>query len=106
MGPNKPARSPSPPSDVYLVMMEYDPEYERLRADSNRSRSASNQLDIYVSNKHDMLLQRILKPGTYKKRLSWVIVDGFAAEITPDQAAMLRSAEGVRVVEKNQEIGM
>ncbi|GLJ36977.1 hypothetical protein SUGI_0748400 [Cryptomeria japonica] len=94
----------SPPTQVYLVMMAYDPEYERLRADSNRS--AAQQLDRYVKNKHDTLLQRTLKPGTYKKRFSWVIVDGFAAEMTSDQADKLRSADGVRVVEKDQEIGM
>nr|ABK22015.1 unknown [Picea sitchensis]ABK22276.1 unknown [Picea sitchensis] len=99
MGPkNTPAR----PSDVYLVMMEYDPEYDRLR----RDRNAASELEKYVSNKHDILLQRALEPGTYKKRFSWVIVDGFAAEITSDQAEMLRSADGVRVVEKDQEIGL
>ncbi|KAH9298207.1 hypothetical protein KI387_029889, partial [Taxus chinensis] len=62
------------------------------------------ELDKYVSKKHDMLLQRTLKAGSYKKRFSWVIVDGFAAEITPDQADQLRSADGVRVVEKEQEL--
>eukprot|EP01018_Ginkgo_biloba_P004491 Gb_07878 [translate_table: standard] len=98
MGPNKTTR----PSEVFLVLMEYDPEYERLRAD--RTRSGANELDMYVSSKHDMVLQRTLEPGTYKKRFSWVIVDGFAAEITPEQADMLRSADGVRVVEKDQDI--
>lgn len=99
MGPkNTPAR----PSDAFLVMMEYDPEYDRLRNDRN----AASELEKYVSNKHDMLLQRTLEPGTYEKRFSWVIVDGFVVEITSDQAELLKSADGVRVVEKNQEIGL
>ena len=40
---------------------------------------------MYVSNKHDMVLEKTLDTRTYKKHLSWVIVDGFAAEITSDQ---------------------
>lgn len=99
MGPKNTAARPT---DVYLVMMEFDPEYDRLR----RDRNAASELEKYVSNKHDVLLQRALEAGTYKKCFSWVIVDGFAAEITSDQAEMLRSADGVRVVEKNQEIGL
>jgi len=96
MGLSRTARA----TEVFLVLMEFDEEYERLKAD----RRTARELEIYVSNKHDTLLQRTLEPGSYKKRFSWVIIDGFAVEITADQADVLRSADGVRVVEKDQEL--
>ncbi|BFG31925.1 subtilisin-like protease SBT2.5 [Prunus yedoensis var. nudiflora] len=89
-------------SESYFVFMNYDPQYERLRA--NRTKRGTNELDLYLSGKHDQLLARTLEPGSYKKTLSLVIVDGFAVEITDDQASVLRSAKEVRLVEKNQEL--
>ncbi|GKV31734.1 hypothetical protein SLE2022_230260 [Rubroshorea leprosula] len=88
--------------EPYFVFMNYDPEYERLRAD--RTKKGASELDSYLSRKHDALLASTLEPGSYKKTSSLVIVDGFAVEITEEQANALRSAEGVRVVEKNQEL--
>ncbi|XP_022985431.1 subtilisin-like protease SBT2.5 [Cucurbita maxima] len=85
----------------YFVFMNYDPEYERLRAD--RSGEGAHELDEYLSRKHDGVLGRCLEPGTYRKVSSFLIVDGFSVEITEEQADVLRSAEGVRVVEKNQD---
>ncbi|XP_062119595.1 subtilisin-like protease SBT2.5 [Humulus lupulus] len=90
-------------TESYFVFMNYDPEYERLRADKTK-KDSSNELDLYLSRKHDEVLARTLEPGTYKKILSLVIVDGFSAEITEEQANVLRSAKGVRLVEKNQEL--
>ncbi|XP_058103593.1 subtilisin-like protease SBT2.6 [Magnolia sinica] len=89
-------------TELYFVFMNFDPEYERLRTD--RTKQGAYELDLYLSNKHDELLASTLPTGTYKKRFSWVIVDGFAVEITDDQAEVLRSTKGVRVVEKNQEL--
>ncbi|KAL3742910.1 hypothetical protein ACJRO7_018247 [Eucalyptus globulus] len=89
-------------SEMYFVFMNYDPEYERLRTD--RSKRGAYELDSYLSAKHDGLLAATLEPGTYKKTFSLVIVDGFGVEISEDQANALRSAKGVRVVEKNQEL--
>ncbi|KAM3321611.1 hypothetical protein P3S67_002762 [Capsicum chacoense] len=88
--------------ELYFVFMNYDPEYERLQ--SKRTKKGSYELDVYISNKHDELLAKTFEPGSYSKRLSLVIVDGFAVEITEDQANVLRSAKEVRVVEKNQEL--
>ncbi|KDP25312.1 hypothetical protein JCGZ_20468 [Jatropha curcas] len=89
-------------TELYFVFMNYDPEYERLRAD--RTKKGAYELDLYLSRKHDELLANNLDRGTYRKTLSLVIVDGFAVEITEVQANVLRSANGVRVVEKNQEV--
>ncbi|XP_077226539.1 subtilisin-like protease SBT2.5 isoform X2 [Tasmannia lanceolata] len=88
---------------LYFVFMNFDPEYKRLRSD--HTKQGAYELDLYLSNKHDDLLSSVLEPGSYKKRFSWVIVDGFAVEITDDQAEVLRSVKEVRVVEKNQELG-
>ncbi|CAL4907908.1 unnamed protein product [Urochloa decumbens] len=88
--------------EVYFVFMNFDPVYERLRAD--RSKEGSATLDAYLSHKHDKLLAKLLQLDSYRKRSSLAIVDGFAVEITEDQASVLRSAKEVRVVEKNQEL--
>ncbi|XP_058201245.1 subtilisin-like protease SBT2.5 isoform X3 [Rhododendron vialii] len=90
--------------ELYFVFMNYDPEYDRLRSKRTKRGGHGNELDLYLSRKHDELLATTLEPGSYKKTLSLVIVDGFAVQITDDQANVLRSAKGVRVVEKNQEI--
>ncbi|MQL78357.1 hypothetical protein Taro_010782 [Colocasia esculenta] len=84
----------------YFVFMNFDPEYERLRED----RAKQSELDMYLSMKHDKLLAELLEPNTYWKRFSLFIVDGFAVEITDQQADLLRSAKDVRIVEKNQEL--
>ncbi|KAL6627183.1 hypothetical protein ACP70R_030909 [Stipagrostis hirtigluma subsp. patula] len=91
-----------PQQEVYFVFMNFDPVYERLRAD--RSKEGSATLDAYLSHKHDKLLAKLLQPDSYRKRSSLAIVDGFAVEITDAQASILRSAKEVRVVEKNQEL--
>ncbi|CAI0408671.1 unnamed protein product [Linum tenue] len=94
--------SSSVPTELYFVFMNYDPQYDRLRAD--RTKRGAHELDVYLSRKHDALLSRTLELGTYTKTCSLVIVDGFKVQITEDQANVLRSAEGVRLVEKNQEL--
>ncbi|CAA7402637.1 unnamed protein product [Spirodela intermedia] len=84
----------------YFVFLNFDPEYERLR----RDRSTQQELEAYITKKHDKLLSGALKLNTYRKRFSMAIVDGFAVEMTDKQAELLRSAGEVRVVEKNLEL--
>ncbi|XP_039118751.1 subtilisin-like protease SBT2.5 [Dioscorea cayenensis subsp. rotundata] len=88
--------------EVYFVFMNFDPEYERLQ--KNRSKQGGHELDLYLSTKHDLLLNKLLQPNTYKKMYSLAIVDGFAVQMTKDQAAILQGAKEVRIVEKNQEL--
>ncbi|MQM11285.1 hypothetical protein Taro_044190 [Colocasia esculenta] len=85
---------------TYFVFMNFDPEFERLR----KRRARQDEIDMYLNNKHDKLLEGHLEPNSYRKRFSLVIVDGFAVEITEEQAEQLRSTKEVRIVEKNQEI--
>ncbi|KAK9103837.1 hypothetical protein Sjap_021091 [Stephania japonica] len=89
-------------TEVYFVFMNFDPEYERLQA--HRTKQGSFEVDLYLSNKHDEFLATMLEPGAYKKRFSWVIIDGFSVEITDDQADVLRSSKEVRIVEKDLEL--
>ncbi|XP_078174908.1 uncharacterized protein LOC144568425 [Carex rostrata] len=88
--------------EVYFVFMNFDPEYERLRAD--RSKEGGHALNAYLTKKHDMLLAKHFRTNTYIKRSSLAIVDGFAVEMTEYQANILQSANEVRLVEKNQEL--
>jgi hypothetical protein len=55
----------------------------------NRTKRGVYELDLYLSKKHDGLLASSLEPGSYKKTLSLVIVDGFSVEITEDQVFMI-----------------
>ncbi|KAL1552020.1 hypothetical protein AAHA92_12868 [Salvia divinorum] len=89
-------------SELHFVFMNYDPEYERLR--SNKTHRGAQELDVYLSRKHDGILAKNLQPNSYNKTLSLVIVDGFAVELTDHQANVLRSLKEVRIVEKNQEL--
>ncbi|PON45238.1 hypothetical protein PanWU01x14_260680 [Parasponia andersonii] len=73
-------------TESYFVFMNYDPEYERLRAD--KTKKETNELDTYLSRKHDEILARTLEPGSFKKILSLVIVDGFSVEITEEQVTI------------------
>ncbi|KAL3635679.1 hypothetical protein CASFOL_020226 [Castilleja foliolosa] len=89
-------------SELHFVFMHYDHEYERLR--SNKTKRGQYEVDLYLSRKHDEILAKNLRQGTYNKTLSMVIVDGFAVQITDDQANVLRSAKEVRIVEKDLEL--
>lgn len=54
----------------------------------NRTKQGAHELDMYLSRKHDELLASTLEPGSYKKKSSLVIVDGFAVEITEAQVIL------------------
>ncbi|KAL5052868.1 hypothetical protein RYX36_033550 [Vicia faba] len=84
----------------YCVFMNYDREYDRLQ--NNRTERGAIELDLYLSRKHDEVLARSLEAGSYNKITSLAIVDAFIVEISEEQANVVRSANGVRVVEKNE----
>jgi hypothetical protein len=54
----------------------------------NRTKRGAYELDMYLSRKHDELLANTLEHGSYEKKISLVIVDGFAVEITEDQVTI------------------
>ena len=61
----------------------------KLMISGCRSKKETSELDSYLTRKHDALLKSTLEPGSYKKTLSLVIVDGFSVEITEEQVLLL-----------------
>ncbi|KAG2240346.1 hypothetical protein Bca52824_090836 [Brassica carinata] len=88
--------------ELYYVFLKRDSEYERLK--DIRTKKGEEELDRYLEKKHEEILESNLEPGSYKRTVSLVVVHGFGVEITEHQAEVLRSADGVYTVEKNEEI--
>ncbi|RRT55124.1 hypothetical protein B296_00035971 [Ensete ventricosum] len=77
-------------TELYFVFMNFDPEYESLRADRCvMSKEGVEELDTYLSHKHDQLLAKLLPPYSYRKKSSLAIVDGFSVEITKEQVFLV-----------------
>ncbi|CAF2071233.1 unnamed protein product [Brassica oleracea var. botrytis] len=89
-------------TELYYVFLKRDPEYERLK--EIRTKKGEEELDRYLEKRHEEILESNLEPGSYKRTVSLVVVHGFGVEITKHQAQVLRSADGVYTVEKNEEI--
>ncbi|CAF2149468.1 hypothetical protein BRARA_A01387 [Brassica rapa] len=89
-------------TELYYVFLKRDPEYERLK--EIRTKKGEEELDRYLEKRHEEILESNLEPGSYKRTVSLVVVHGFGVEITKHQAEVLRSADGVYTVEKNEEI--
>ncbi|CAN6804365.1 unnamed protein product [Brassica oleracea] len=89
-------------TELYYVFLKRDPEYERLK--EIRTKKGEEELDRYLEKRHEEILESNLEPGSYKRTVSLVVVHGFGVEITKHQVIVLRSADGVYTVEKNEEI--
>ncbi|KAF8047396.1 hypothetical protein N665_3061s0002 [Sinapis alba] len=87
--------------ELYYVFLKRDTEYERLK--DIRTRKGEEDLDRYLEKRHEEILESSLGPGSYIRTVSLVVVHGFGVEITKQQAEVLRSADGVYTVEKNEE---
>ncbi|CAH8360105.1 unnamed protein product [Eruca vesicaria subsp. sativa] len=88
--------------ELYYVFLKRDSEYERLK--EIRTKKGEEELDRYLERRHEEILGSNLEPGSYKRTVSLVVVHGFGVEMTKHQAEVLRSADGVYTVEKNEEI--
>ncbi|KAF3530057.1 hypothetical protein DY000_02038087 [Brassica cretica] len=103
-------------TELYYVFLKRDPEYERLKEIRveeildklnvyvGQIKKGEEELDRYLEKRHEEILESNLEPGSYKRTVSLVVVHGFGVEITKHQAEVLRSADGVYTVEKNEEI--
>ncbi|CAL5414781.1 unnamed protein product [Camellia sinensis] len=59
----------------------------------------------HLEKKHDMLLGMLFGRGTYKKLYSYRhLINGFAIQISPEQAEILRRAPGVKFVERDWKV--
>ncbi|CAM6118928.1 unnamed protein product [Calypogeia fissa] len=105
-------------AEIYMVRIQGDPVLSYTgtvpglkataasagqRADIN---SAEAQSYIsYLSNQQDLLLSKALQPGTYTKLYSYhYLINGFAVQITPDQAKTLENTPGVIQVEEDTKV--
>lgn len=105
-------------SDVYVVLLTGSPvlHYDGSLAPfsippckpDGRADMSSEAAQLYASfleNRHDSLLTRTLGEGTHKKLYSYhYLLNGFAAWLTPEQAAALRMSPDVVSVEKDRHV--
>ncbi|XP_071742108.1 subtilisin-like protease SBT2.6 [Rutidosis leptorrhynchoides] len=105
-------------SDIYIVTIEGEPvtsyrggvsgfkatavEFnENLDVTSDHVTSYSHHLEL----KHDTLLETLFDQGTYKKLYSYKhLINGFAVDVSPEQAETLRLANGVKSVDKDWKV--
>ncbi|KAL8189490.1 hypothetical protein R6Q57_029056 [Mikania cordata] len=105
-------------SEIYIVTIEGEPVVsyrggvigfeatavesdEMLDVTSDSVSSYSNHLEL----KHDSLLETLFDQGTYKKLYSYKhLINGFAVDISDEQAETLRRANGVKSVDKDWKV--
>lgn len=105
-------------SDIYIVTIEGEPvvsygggvsgfeatavEFgEKLDVTSDSVSSYSRHLEL----KHDTILETLFDEGTYKKIYSYKhLINGFAVDVSPEQAETLRQANGVKSVDKDWKV--
>ncbi|KAF9590110.1 hypothetical protein IFM89_030858 [Coptis chinensis] len=95
---------------IYLVLVEGDPvafcedaahHKDGKRTDPNSEASKFHAKHLVDS--HNQILGSTLELGSYNKLYSFKhIVNGFAVHTTPSQAKKLKSAQGVKLVEKDR----
>ncbi|WOL19769.1 hypothetical protein Cni_G28571 [Canna indica] len=104
--------------DVYIVTVEGEPVVSYSGGVDGFTATAIDimeEMDItgesvtsyalHLENKHDALLESLFEVGTYKKLYSYHhLINGFAIHMSPEQAEALRSAPGVKHVEKDMKI--
>eukprot|EP01018_Ginkgo_biloba_P026306 Gb_39302 [translate_table: standard] len=104
--------------DVYVVLMVDDPvvsyqgsipEFPATAAPSGAkvdvTREHVQSYKKYLSESHDMLLQRTLESGTYTKLYSYHhLINGFAVDASAEAIERLAVAEEVKHIEKNWKV--
>ncbi|XP_076955934.1 subtilisin-like protease SBT2.6 [Bidens hawaiensis] len=105
-------------SEIYIVTIEGEPvtsyrggvsgfdataveSGEKLDVTSDSVSSYSQHLEL----KHDTLLETLFDEGTYTKLYSYQhLINGFAVDISTEQAKTLRRANGVKSVDKDWKV--
>ncbi|XP_042408017.1 subtilisin-like protease SBT2.5 [Zingiber officinale] len=104
--------------EVYIVHVEGEPVVSYNGGVDGFSATAidiSQEMDItsesvtsyalHLINKHNSLLESVFEVGTYEKLYSYShLINGFAVDISSEQAEVLRGASGVKYVEKDMKI--
>ncbi|KAA8522706.1 hypothetical protein F0562_009132 [Nyssa sinensis] len=103
---------------IYIVTVEGEPVisykggvdgFEATAVESDEKIDVTSELvtsySHHLEKKHDMLLGLLFDHGTYKKLYSYRhLINGFAVQISPEQAEILRRAPGVKSVEKDWKV--
>ncbi|XP_074592238.1 subtilisin-like protease SBT2.6 [Curcuma longa] len=104
--------------EVYIVHVEGEPVVSYNGGVDGFSATAidiTQEMDItsesvtsyalHLINKHNSLLESLFEVGTYEKLYSYShLINGFAVDISSEQAEVLRGASGVKYVEKDMKI--
>ncbi|CAL5333421.1 unnamed protein product [Camellia sinensis] len=105
-------------ADIYIVTVEGEPVisyrggvdgFEATAVDSDEKIDVTSETVTsyrhHLEKKHDMLLGMLFGHGTYKKLYSYRhLINGFAIQISPEQAEILRRAPGVKSVERDWKV--
>ncbi|KAL7263429.1 hypothetical protein ACSBR1_001565 [Camellia fascicularis] len=105
-------------ADIYIVTVEGEPVisyrggvagFEATAVDSDEKIDVTSETVTsyrhHLEKKHDMLLGMLFGRGTYKKLYSYRhLINGFAIQISPEQAEILRRAPGVKSVERDWKV--
>ncbi|GAB2291439.1 hypothetical protein Dimus_025694 [Dionaea muscipula] len=105
-------------AEVYIVTLEGEPVInygggidglEATAIDSDEKIDlTSDAVTSYVEhleNRHDMLLDVLFERDSYEKLYSYKhLINGFAVNVSPEQAEVLRRAPGVKFVERDWKV--
>ncbi|XP_057979777.1 subtilisin-like protease SBT2.5 [Malania oleifera] len=105
-------------AEIYLVTVEGEPVisykggvdgFEATAVEADEKIDPTSELVIsyshHLEKKHDMLLGMLFEHGSYKKLYSYKhLINGFAVQLSPEQAETLGHAPGVKSVEKDWKV--
>eukprot|EP01018_Ginkgo_biloba_P027150 Gb_21511 [translate_table: standard] len=105
-------------AEVYIVTVEGDPVvryrghipgFEATAVVTgqkfNATSEAAKSYSLHLEKHHDMLLDQLFEANSYKKLYSYRhIINGFAVQISPEQAETLGRSPGVKHVEKDWKV--
>eukprot|EP00252_Welwitschia_mirabilis_P018057 TRINITY_DN40229_c0_g1_i1.p1 TRINITY_DN40229_c0_g1~~TRINITY_DN40229_c0_g1_i1.p1 ORF type:complete len:800 (+),score=173.85 TRINITY_DN40229_c0_g1_i1:223-2622(+) len=90
-------------AEIYLVSVEGDPPVVAYSGFEDKEEiSAYTQK---LQRQHEMILEQSLESGSYKKLYSYRhLINGFAVQMSPEQAEKLREAPGVVNVQRDWKV--
>uniref|UniRef100_A0A0C9S508 TSA: Wollemia nobilis Ref_Wollemi_Transcript_22002_2984 transcribed RNA sequence n=1 Tax=Wollemia nobilis TaxID=56998 RepID=A0A0C9S508_9CONI len=104
-------------AEIYIVTVDGDPVvgykgsipgFEATAVFGSKIDTTSEAVKAYsqhLERQHDMLLDELLETDSYKKLYSYRhIINGFAVQMSPEQAEILMKSPGVKHVEKDLKV--
>ncbi|KAL4590065.1 hypothetical protein LXL04_002984 [Taraxacum kok-saghyz] len=105
-------------AEIYIVTIEGQPVisytggvsgFKATAVESDETLDVTSELVSsyarHLELKHDTLLETLFNQGNYKKLYSYKhLINGFAVDLSPEQAETLRGANGVKSVDKDWKV--